>query len=84
MIQQYILLNLKKKSRLLTDIVLFSSTLSMATHSSILAWKISWAEEPGSPRGHKELDTTEHAHTDFILEGKYYLIVMLHIALCMF
>ena len=32
----------------------------MATHSSILAWRISWAEEPGgySPWGHKELDTT--------------------------
>ena len=28
----------------------------------ILAWRISWAEEPGSylcPRGHKELDTTK-------------------------
>ena len=25
----------------------------MATHSSILAWKISWTEEPGSPWGHK-------------------------------
>jgi len=33
----------------------------MATHSSILAWKIPWTEEPGyySPWGHKELDTTE-------------------------
>ena len=33
-----------------------------ATHSSILAWRIPWAEEPGggdSPRGHKESDTTE-------------------------
>ena len=27
----------------------------MATHSSIIAWKIPWTEEPGgfSPRGHK-------------------------------
>ena len=35
----------------------------MATHSSILAWKIPWAEEPGgySPWGCKELDTTMHA-----------------------
>ena len=34
----------------------------MATHSSILAWKISWSEEPGGlcPCGHKELDMTEH------------------------
>ena len=33
----------------------------MATHSSILAWRIPWIEEPGgySPEGHKELDTTE-------------------------
>ena len=30
----------------------------MATHSSILAWKIPWMEEPG-PWGCKELDTTE-------------------------
>ena len=33
-----------------------------ATHSSILAWRIPWAEEPGglySPWGHKESDTTE-------------------------
>ena len=34
----------------------------MATHSSILAWRIPWTAEPGgySPQGHKELDTTEH------------------------
>ena len=34
----------------------------MATHSSILAWRILWTEEPGglySPGGGKELDTTE-------------------------
>ena len=34
----------------------------MATHSSILAWKIPWTEEPGrlnSPWCHKESDTTE-------------------------
>ena len=30
----------------------------MATHSSILAWKIPWTEEPGGAL-HKELDTTE-------------------------
>ena len=37
----------------------------MATHSSILAWKIPWAEEPGrlhSPWGRKESDTTERLH----------------------
>ena len=34
----------------------------MATHSSILAWRIPWTEEPGQllcPQGHKELDMTE-------------------------
>ena len=32
----------------------------MAVHSSILAWDITWTEEPAgySPRGRKELDTT--------------------------
>ena len=33
----------------------------MATHSSILAWKISWIEEPGGLQSmglHKELGTT--------------------------
>ena len=31
----------------------------MAAHSSILAWKIPWMEECGSPWGHKKLDMTE-------------------------
>ena len=33
----------------------------MATHSSVLAWKIPWTEEPGGLQsmGHKESDTTE-------------------------
>ena len=30
----------------------------MATHSSILAWRIPWAEEPGRLH-HKELDMIE-------------------------
>ena len=36
----------------------------MATHSSILAWKIPWTEEPIGyyPRGRKELDMTERLH----------------------
>ena len=28
----------------------------MATHSSILVWRLPCAEEPGSPQGRKELD----------------------------
>ena len=36
----------------------------MAAHSSILAWRIPWTEEPDGlracgPRGHKEVDMTE-------------------------
>ena len=39
----------------------------MATHSSILTWRILWTEEPGGLQsmGHKESDTTKatlHAH----------------------
>ena len=39
----------------------------MALHSSTLAWKIPWMEEPGSLQsmGHYELDTTEHLHFHF-------------------
>ena len=34
---------------------------AMATHSSILAWKIPWTEEPGwlQSKGHKESAMTE-------------------------
>ena len=36
----------------------------MGIHSSILAWRIPWTEEPGghSPRAHQELVMTEYAH----------------------
>ena len=36
----------------------------MATHSSILVWKIPWVEEPGRLQslGHKESDMTELLH----------------------
>ena len=35
-----------------------------ATHSSILAWRIPWAEKPGGLQsmGSKELDTTKAVH----------------------
>ena len=44
----------------------------MATHSSILAWRIPQTEEPGGflweepggPWGHRESDTTERLSTD--------------------
>ena len=39
----------------------------MATHSSILTWKIPWTGSLAgySPWGHKEWDTTEHARTTY-------------------
>ena len=41
----------------------------MATHSSTLAWKIPWAEEPGRSRpwGREESYTTERLHFHFSL-----------------
>ena len=45
----------------------------MATHSSILAWRIPWTEEPGglhSSWSHKELDMTELLSTH-MLSCKY-------------
>ena len=41
----------------------------MAPHSSTLAWKIPWTEEPGglSPWGCEESDTTERLHFHFLL-----------------
>ena len=41
----------------------------MATHSSVLAWRIPWTGEPGALQsmGHKESDTTEATeHVDDI------------------
>ena len=37
----------------------------VATHSSILAWKIPWTGEPGvyDPKDHKESDMTEQSST---------------------
>ena len=37
----------------------------MATHSSIVAWRSPWTEEPAGyhPWGHKESDTTERLST---------------------
>jgi len=38
---------------------IYSEFQEMATHSSILAWRIPWTEEPGrlQSMGRKELDT---------------------------
>ena len=45
----------------------------MATHSSILAWRIPWTEESGSPWGCKELVMTEHVCTH--THTQYYHLV---------
>ena len=38
----------------------------IATHSSILAWRSPWTEEPG---GHKESDTTEQLTISLAISG---------------
>ena len=56
----------------------------MATHSSILAWRIPWTEEPGGLQratktqtcdswGHKESDTTELLST--LARGAFHLYI---------
>ena len=37
----------------------------IATHSSILAWRTPWTEEPGGPQSRRSdmTEVTEHAHT---------------------
>ena len=50
-----------------------------ATHSSILAWKIQWTEEPGGLQsmGFKKSALTEHISTDCVIRisaaGQVYL-----------
>ena len=39
----------------------------MAPHSSTLAWKIPWAEEPGRLQGREESDTTDQLDFHFSL-----------------
>ena len=52
----------------------------MATHSSILAWRIPWTEEPGRLQsiGLQESDTTErlstYTHKDKTGEGNGYSV----------
>ena len=45
----------------------------MATHCSILAWKIPWTEEPvgggGGAANGKQSDTTERLHVPFLFQS---------------
>ena len=57
----------------------------MATHSSILAWKIPRTEEPGvgySPWGHKESDTTECEYTHTHTHTHTHIFCFLGISIC--
>ena len=50
----------------------------MATHASILAWKIPWTEKPGglySPWGHKGSNLTEHTQVSQVNIYNIYLHV---------
>ena len=51
----------------------FPMEKEMATHSSILAWRIPWMEEPGGLG--KESDTTERLHFHSILASQVVLVV---------
>ena len=44
----------------------------MATHSSILIWKILWTEEPGrlQSMGSQELDVTQQLNSMYIVHPK--------------
>ena len=46
----------------------------MTSHSSILAWRISWTEEPGGLRsmGRKQSDTTEAHICPMVSEGSLF------------
>ena len=52
----------------------------MATHSSILAWRIPWSEEPGGLQSMgSQLDTTERLHFHFSLSDFFGVdIVAIH------
>ena len=54
---------------LFLGLIVFLSEKAMAPHSSTLAWKIPWTEEPGSLQsmGSLESDTTERLHFHFSL-----------------
>ena len=45
----------------------------MATHSSILAWKVPWTEILAgyNPQGHKELDRTKVIHARHRVENTF-------------
>ena len=64
------LLSILNSTLQLNGSCLVSLEKAMALHSSTLAWKLPWTEEPGriySPWGSEELGTTEGLHFHFSL-----------------
>ena len=58
-------------------LLLFILEKEMATHSSILAWRIPWTEKPGAGYwlwGNKESDTTEQFHFTFLIRFKNHIV----------
>ena len=58
----------------------------MATHSSILAWRIPWTEQPGrlQSMGLQELDMTERLFTFTLLYWSLFARILLRIFTSMF
>ena len=50
----------------------------MATHSSILAWRIPWTEETGEPQS-KESDVTEQLTLSLFTEGLDAMILVFNV-----
>ena len=48
----------------------------MATHSSILAWRIPWTEETGGLQGCKEQDTSEEIRASLVAQRVKHLPTM--------
>ena len=67
---QYPVINHNEKNMKKNGCVyIYISEKAMAPHSSTLAWKIPWTEEPGGLQsmGREESDTTERLHFHFSL-----------------
>ena len=56
----------------------------MAAHSSILAWRIPWTEEPGrlQSMGSEELDTTERLNHHHSISTVFIVIIIFVMIIC--
>ena len=61
------ILVIKKKKQQQLSFTYNYSEKAMAPHSSTLAWKTPWTEEPGRLQSMGSLDTTERLHFHFLL-----------------